>query len=201
MRSTHPLDQPTLLWNLLESRFYQAWSAGTLPVSALRSYARQYGSFISTIPQGWRAHGDEKIAKVEEEHIEMWRGFAAALGTEIQAVPTNRGVAQLVGAARDLFTDPAGSIGALYAFEAQQPATSTSKLAGLREHYDFDRAGEEYFEVHKNDEDEPQVLCDRFDTLSEDGKRAALVACHTMCRELRGALDSLYDEEVTMRVP
>jgi pyrroloquinoline-quinone synthase len=198
LSATHPLDQPIARWDLLESRFYEAWSAGTLPVSALQSYAHQYGSFISTIPQGWHAHGDHEVAEVERDHIELWRRFAATLGTDIGSA-TNEGVARLVTTARSLFADSVESIGALYAFEAQQPATASSKLAGLREHYEFNRAGEEYFEVHRDDEDEPRLLRDRFDALSDDEKQAALAACHTMCRELRGALDSLYDEEVACR--
>ena len=51
------LDESIARWNLLESRFYQAWSAGTLPVEALRTYAAEYGAFISLIPKGWESHG------------------------------------------------------------------------------------------------------------------------------------------------
>ena len=196
MSATHPLDQPIEGWSLLQSKFYQAWSRGTLPVGALRSYACQYGSFISAVPPGWEAQGDHKVAEVEKDHIEMWRRFAATLGTEIGA-PTNEGVARLVTTACRLFANPVESIGALYAFEAQQPGTAESKLAGLREHYEVDRGGEEYFEVHKDDDEEPQLLRDRFDALSGGEKRSALAACSTMSRALRGALDSLYEEEVS----
>ena len=72
-------------WNLLESAFYQAWSAGTLPQEALAVYAREYGAFISTIADGWAAHGDETIAEEERTHVELWREFAKALGTDIGA--------------------------------------------------------------------------------------------------------------------
>ena len=108
--------------------------------------------------------------------------------------PVERGVARLAAAARKFFADPAESIGALYAFEAQQPATSASKLKGLREHYNLDRAGEEYFAIHEADEDEPRLLRERFDALTGGERQAALGACRVMCRELRAALDSLYDE-------
>ena len=197
--TTHPLDQAIAQWDLLQSKFYLAWSAGTLPVSALQSYACQYGSFISTIPNGWEAHGDLEVAAIERDHIEMWRRFARTLGTDISD-PTNVGVSRLVDSASRLFADPAASIGALYAFEAQQPATADSKLRGLREHYEFDKSGEEYFVVHKDDEDEPRLLRDRFEALSVDEKAVALGACQTMSRDLRGALDSLYDEEVECTV-
>lgn len=195
MNTIHPLDRPIARWDLLKSKFYEAWSAGTLPVSALKSYARQYGSFIATIPDGWQAHGNHEIAEVERGHIEMWRRFAGTLGTAIET-PSNAGVSRLVATAQKLFADPARSIGALYAFEAQQPATAASKLAGLREHYEFDAAGEEYFEVHKSDEDEPRLLRDRYDALADSEQQKAREACQAMCRELRSALDSLYEEEV-----
>ena len=35
-------------WDLLKHPFYQAWSAGTLPVEALKVYASEYGAFINT---------------------------------------------------------------------------------------------------------------------------------------------------------
>jgi pyrroloquinoline-quinone synthase len=38
------LDVAVAKRNLLEHPFYQAWSAGTLPVDALRTYAREYGA-------------------------------------------------------------------------------------------------------------------------------------------------------------
>ncbi len=193
MSAVHPFDQSIVRWNLLESKFYQAWSAGTLPVAALKSYAAQYGSFIAAIPQGWEAHGDFETAEIERAHIELWRRFAGTLGADIEP-PSNEGVARLVSTARKLFADPVESLGALYAFEAQQPATAASKLQGLREHYDLDRSGEEYFSVHEVDEDEPRCLRERFDALTGGEKQAALGACRTLCRELRSALDSLYDE-------
>ena len=193
MSTVHPLDRPIARWNLLESKFYRAWSAGTLPVGALQNYAAQYGSFIAAVPRGWEAHGDSATAAVERSHVELWRRFAGALGADIES-PSNAGVARLTATARKLFAAPAESIGALYAFEAQQPAAAASKLQGLREHYALDPAGEEYFAVHEVDEDEPRALRERFDALTGGEQQAALGACRTMCRELRAALDALYDE-------
>ena len=82
------LDESIARWNLLESKFYQAWSAGTLPVEALRTYAAEYGAFISLIPRGWEGHGDTATATVEREHMGMWGAFAQALGTEVGAAQT-----------------------------------------------------------------------------------------------------------------
>jgi pyrroloquinoline-quinone synthase len=179
-------------WNLLESKFYQAWSAGTLPVEALATYSREYGAFIARIADGWQAHGDNVVAAEEREHVAMWRSFAQALGTDIGEAQTPA-VKALVDAADRFFADRASSLGALYAFEAQQPATTTSKLAGLREHYNIDPAAETYFEVHANEEQEPALLLDRMRVLPAAEQAQAAEACERMSEALRRALDGLYD--------
>ena len=49
-------------WDLLKHPFYQAWSAGTLPVEALQVYAREYGNFIANLPRGWETLNDAATA-------------------------------------------------------------------------------------------------------------------------------------------
>jgi len=181
-------------WNLLESRFYQAWSCGELPVEALKTYVREYGAFISLIPQGWQAHGDAETAREERGHVELWQAFAAALDTRIGEAET-AAVRRLVKTAGRLFDDKAPALGALYAFEAQQPATSRSKLVGLRAHYRLPREAETYFEVHAGDEAEPRLLLERMKALSASEQDAAAEACEQMSQALREALDGLYDEQ------
>ena len=185
------LEQSLKRWNLLESAFYQAWSAGTLPAEALAVYAREYGAFIATIADGWAAHGDEAVAAEEREHVDLWRRFAAALGTDIGEAETPS-VAALVEIAKRRFADPVESLGALYAFEAQQPATSQSKLEGLRKHYSVDASAEVYFEVHATDEEEPALLLQRMRSLPPTDRRRAAEACEETAQALRAALDGLY---------
>jgi len=179
-------------WNLLESAFYQAWSAGTLPVDALKTYAHEYGAFISKIADGWQAHGDVAIAAEEREHVEMWREFAKSLGTDI-GEPATPAVRELTQVTERRFSESVDSLGALYAFEAQQPATATSKLEGLRKHYDLDASAETYFEVHATDEAEPALLLERIKALPEADQTRAAEACEETARALRLALDGLYD--------
>ena len=193
------LDESIARWNLLESKFYQAWSAGTLPVEALRTYAAEYGAFISQIPRGWDSHGDGETARVEREHQELWGLFAKALGTRIET-PKAPKVRQLCDTTQKLFGEPASSLGALYAFEAQQPATSRSKLQGLRNHYMLPETAETYFKVHADDEDEPSMLLGRIAKLSPREQENALAACEQTSRALREALDELYDQYATARV-
>jgi len=192
MNLEQQLNQSISRWNLLDSEFYQAWNGGTLPVEALSTYAREYGAFISKIADGWSAHGDEVTAALECEHVELWRCFARALGTDIGSAKTPA-VAELVQVVEHRFSDSVESLGALYAFEAQQPATSKSKLEGLRRHYDVDPNAERYFVVHAEDEDEPTLLLGRMQSLSEADQAGAVAACEQTAQALRGALDGLYD--------
>ena len=166
------------LHDLLEHPFYQAWSNGTLPVEALRSYAGEYGAFISGIGGGWQTLGRDDIAKHEAAHARIWNDtFAAALGTFVSD-PNIEEVDHLVNTAKELFQTPAGAMGALYAFESQQPRTAASKLKGLTEHYQElpERCGR-YFELHSGDYDEVSCLRESMATLNDPARAEALAAC------------------------
>ena len=186
------LDASLSRWNLLDSDFYRAWSAGTLPVEALATYSQEYGAFIQRIAAGWAAHGDEEIAAEERKHTELWRRFAASLGTDIGGVETPA-VRALVEKADRNFADPVTSLGALYAFEAQQPATAATKLEGLRRHYRINASAERYFEVHAQEEAEAALLLRRLKALSVTDQERAADACEEMAGALRDALDDLYN--------
>jgi pyrroloquinoline-quinone synthase len=181
------LDQVIAQWNLLEHPFYQAWSAGTLPIEALRAYAREYGAFICELPAGWRVQHDEETAHEEEEHIELWAQFAEALGVAI-GTAERPAVRQLVMTARELFAEPATALGALYAFEAQQPATATSKLEGLERHYQLPDGVRPYFEIHAANHHEAEKIVQRLERLSPEAQARAQQACEQMCRALWNAL-------------
>lgn len=198
MHLEHKLDESISRWNLLESPFYEAWSDGFLPQESLARYANEYGAFISLIPQGWASHGDSAIAAEEREHVELWRGFAAALGVDIGEAETPA-VRELVDLASSMFSDATTSLGALYAFEAQQPRTAATKLAGLREHYDLSEEAHTYFAVHVNDEHEPALLRRRMEALSPSEQARAAEACEKMCRALRKALDELTPADLTVQ--
>ena len=51
-------------------------------------------------------------------------------------------VNELVSSVKNCFRSYAGALGALYAFEAQQPATASSKLEGIKRHYNNWQADE-----------------------------------------------------------
>jgi pyrroloquinoline-quinone synthase len=150
------LEQSLKTWDLLTHPFYQAWSAGTLPVAALQTYAGDYGAFIATLPMGWETLGDKASADIEREHAALWDQFADAMGTKVSAPVA---AADLVARAKLAFSTPAEAAGALYAFEAQQPKTATSKLEGLETHYSALGEGvKPYFEAHAEETPECDML-------------------------------------------
>lgn len=147
MTTKQQLDSILEKWDLLKHPFYQAWSAGSLPVEALKVYAQEYGTFINILDDGWKTLGDLETAEEEREHAELWEQFAFAMEAEINT-PQIIQTKELIKASQSLFAAPATTLGAMYAFEAQQPATAKSKLEGLKTHYSLPAEVEPYFEVH-----------------------------------------------------
>jgi pyrroloquinoline-quinone synthase len=178
---------------LLRHPFYVAWSEGTLPVAALKDYAREYGAFIGAVGRGWEAAGEPEHARVEDGHARVWeRTFAAGLGTTVGG-PRVAEVSELLTAARELFGGRATALGALYAFEAQQPSTAASKLEGLREHYrQLPAECGEYFRLHRDDYGELSLLKGALDALSADETERAVAACERMSRALYDALTGIH---------
>ena len=179
-------------WNLLKHPFYQAWSAGALPVEALQIYAREYGNFIATLPRAWETLNDAATADEEREHAELWTGFTAAVGGFTADASFDQTV-RLARASDELFAARASALGALYAFEAQQPATAKSKLDGLRAHYSFSQAVEPYFEAHSANWHESEKILRQLDALPADEQARALAACERMAESLWDALTGIHE--------
>lgn len=177
---------------LLNSRFYQAWNEGELPRAALAQYASEYGRFIQMLPAGWETLSDVETAEEEHEHAELWDRFAAALDTRVSNQDSTQ-VAGLIGTAERLFSKSNTALGAMYAFEVQQPETSVSKLEGLRQFYPVPAEAEEYFQVHSANHHESEKLLARMSSLSETDQAEAVDACREMSLALWNALDAIYE--------
>ena len=186
-------DEAVARRSLLQHPFYLAWSDGTLPVPALRDYAREYGAFIGTVAEGWSKVGETHIAGIEEGHAAVWANtFAAGLETQVDTARI-AGVAALVDTARELFADRTTALGALYAFESQQPYTAQSKLRGLREHYrELPECCGEYFRLHTDDFDEPALLAKEMNELPPAEAERAVAACERLSVALHDALTGLH---------
>jgi len=179
-------------YNLLQHPFYLAWNEGKLTKEQMAVYAAEYGSFIQLISEGWQAAGEQAIAKEEEEHYLLWKNFAGSLETKNMGSTISQ-VNELVNSVGNSFGSYASALGALYAFEAQQPATASSKLEGLRKHYGSWHADETYFTIHQADFEEPALLEEKINSLSKEDKLVAALACEETCSLLWNALTGIME--------
>jgi pyrroloquinoline quinone (PQQ) biosynthesis protein C len=178
-------------YDLNNHPFYQEWVAGTLPVAKLQSYAADYGHFIGTIADGWETMGHHSLAQEERYHEDLWQDFRTSIGAGVEVGHAQTGL--LVDAAKKDFAVPGACVGALYAFEAQQPRTAASKLAGLEAHYTVDEAGKKYFQVHADDISEVEILDKAVAGLTGEEFDAAKLSCETICKAMWVALDGIYE--------
>jgi len=196
------LAQAVERWNLLEHPFYVSWSEGRLPLATLSLYAAEYGNFIRAIPTAWQAIGEAGIAAVEEDHADLWDLFADSLGASVGA-PAVPAVAALCDEFRAMAGSADTAVGALYAFEGQQPGVARSKLEGLEQHY---RAvcpdvAVGYFQAHIDDYAEPALLEARFASFAPPGRQRASAAATAIGRALWTALDGILIHEASLPSP
>lgn len=201
--------------HLLTHPFYQAWSAGTLSMSALRGYSKQYYRQVEAFPTYVSAvHANcpllpvrQQLLKnlVEEErgaenHPELWLRFAEALGVPREEVLTSAPLPEttaLVETFRTLTRERAYLTGvtALLAYEAQVPEVAATKIDGLKRFYGItDQQGLEFFRVH--------VEADRYhaDTgrqilrehLTLDQAEEVVSSCEQALNALWGMLDGVH---------
>ncbi len=186
------LDAIVRSFDLNQHPFYTEWRAGTLPVERLAEYADEWAPFIGAVDAGWDRIGYPGYAAEEREHDVLWQDFRTALGAtgEMQR-PQSR---TLLAVGENAFASVPEALGALYSFEVQQPATASSKLAGLREHYagTVDADAQQYFVEHAVETDEPAMLAARIDALSDGEFARAKTACALFSAAAWGALDGVY---------
>jgi pyrroloquinoline quinone (PQQ) biosynthesis protein C len=190
MTRVEQLDAIVKQFELNGHPFYQEWKMGTLPAWMLADYADQYAYFVGTIAKGWETLGESFYADEEREHEVLWADFKAAVGARDAGVQPSTDT--LVTAANNLFSSKPEALGALYAFEAQQPYTSKAKLEGLNEHYSVSEEGKEYFRVHAEDIAEVELLKKQAEDLSDEEFARAKTACAIVCTAMYGALDGIY---------
>ncbi len=162
------LDREIAARRLLDHPFYVAWSQGALTRADLQQYASQYYRWVDAFPT-WlsaaHANAPDLAARQEilrnlideergeDNHPELWLRFCDALGldrervAEAEMLPETR---EALGRMRQVARErpAAAALGALYAYESQQPEVMRVKREGLRDRYAV-TAGLEYFEVHE----------------------------------------------------
>ena len=163
------LDQMIDERHLLKHPFYTKWTEGTLPVEAMREYARQYFAFESAMPRFLSAlHTRTESAEVRQQildnlwdeehgkdnHAELWLRFAEGIGVdrdEVKSAERNDATDALVQMYEETTREKsvAAGVAALYAYERQVPQTSGSKIEGLARNYGVDDSRSiAFFKVH-----------------------------------------------------
>jgi len=182
-----------------EHPFYRAWREGTLPRAKLAAYACEYAPFIASIELGWSRLGCFDHAAAEREHARLWGEFRDAFGSAPSGHSACPETKALVDEARRSFADSVEALGALYAFEAQQPSTARSKLDGLRAHVVKYAVPEDrcaYFRIHADDYGEREKLCRLLAGLTPSDLARAGAACERLCKAMWSALDGVMSESV-----
>lgn len=203
--------------HLLKHPFYQMWNEGKLSLAMLQEYAQEYylqvHNFPTYVSATHAACDDLKIRQmllenlIEEErgtahHPELWLRFAEGLGVDRKAVlqrqhleKTRESVRILKDLARS--EEPAEGLAALYAYEAQIPAVSTTKIAGLQEFYGIDsQEALAFFKVHETaDEFHSQATREALLQLckTEEQKQQALFAAQKATFAFNLLLDGVYE--------
>lgn len=141
------LDRARERWDVLKHPFYLRWERGELTRDELAFYAGEYRHVVLALARTAAVGGAEAHAAEEAAHLDLWDDFATAVDGPLDRDPTPETRACVKAWTSD---DPLEAAAILYAVESAQPAISTTKLAGLVEHYDFepDSAGTRYFSVH-----------------------------------------------------
>jgi len=148
---------------LLAHPFYRRWEAGTLERAELAAYAAQYRHFEAELPcvlERVVKRVDDPVARglvqanlddergVPTPHLELFDGFAEAVGAPAHAEATPA-TAALVGTYRSVAEQsPVAALAALAAYEVQASEIAASKADGLRARYGVDDAGTRFWDVH-----------------------------------------------------
>jgi len=143
-----------LKYRLLDHPFYQAWSCGEITKEQLGRYHKSYAEFIELMPSLWAKavkglNADTQDAQAiiddEESHIPLWDEWSEGL-PKTESFPRMEIV---INAFENMTVSEL--LGAIHAFEIQQPDVARTKKQGLIEHYGFDASVLRYFDEHMNE--------------------------------------------------
>lgn len=145
-----------LPFKLLEHPFYKDWECGKVTMEQLAKYAESYKDFIELMPEFWKKISKgfsvdntliKKIIAEETTHIDLWNNWTEKL-PEIEDFPKLIKIIECF----NNFT-PSELLGAVHAFEVQQPEVAKSKKNGLIKFYGFEIGDLKYFEEHEKEDE------------------------------------------------
>jgi len=141
------IDQEIEKRSLLKHPFYQMWSEGKLGIESLQGYAKEYFHLVKAVPNivgriAAQSNNDYIMTNLQEEreHIEPWIKFAGALGVrkqELEQYEVAQKTRDSVNKLLDLASTFDEGVAAMYAYEAEIPKISRTKLDGLAKYYNI----------------------------------------------------------------
>ena len=140
---------------LLDHAFYRAWMKGEVSPQTLGAYHRSYDELVRRIPLYWQRvvesfqpdfPGEHPVVSDERRHVRLWEEWGRSL-------PFANGFPRLTPLfdSLDAMT-PSELLGALQAFEVQQPEVARTKKEGLLRHYGVPQDRLSYFDEHQEEE-------------------------------------------------
>lgn len=199
--------------SLLKHAFYQMWSEGKLTVDHLQAYSKEYFQLVKAVPgfvESIASAAADPTLKVdiannsreEAEHIEPWVRFATALGVSRDDLAGHEG-AEKINEAMALLQKLMGSsfeeaVAAMYAYEAELPKISRSKIDGLKRFYGMDSEdATKYFEIHEEaDLRHAQVWREILQKIPEKRRQTAFNAAVESLKAQNMLLDSVQEKYV-----
>jgi pyrroloquinoline-quinone synthase len=140
---------------LLDHPFYQAWTEGKVTREQLAIYHKSYAEFIRRIPDYWQkvvdAFGQDTplghdVVRDEREHITLWERW----GKDLTPPGAHPDMQETLDAFEEM--TPSQLLGALQAFEMQQPEVARTKKEGLIQFYGYREKDLIYFDEHQMEE-------------------------------------------------
>jgi pyrroloquinoline-quinone synthase len=199
--------------SLLKHAFYEMWSEGKLTVGHLQGYSKEYFHLVKAVPgfvESIASAAADPVLKVdiannareEAEHIEPWVRFATALGVSRDDLAGHEG-AEKINEAIALLQKLMGSsfeeaVAAMYAYEAELPKISRSKIDGLKKFYGIvSEDATIYFEIHeKADVRHAQVWREILQKIPEEWRQTAFNAAVESLKAQNMLLDSVQEKYV-----
>jgi pyrroloquinoline quinone (PQQ) biosynthesis protein C len=140
---------------LLDHAFYRAWMKGEVAPDTLGAYHRSYDELVRRIPLYWQRvvdtfqpefPGEHPVVRDEIRHVRLWEEWGRDLPRPAQFPRLT-----LLFDSLDAMT-PSALLGALQAFEVQQPEIARTKKEGLMQHYGVPEDRLSYFDEHMDEE-------------------------------------------------
>ena len=198
--------------SLLKHPFYQMWSEGKLTIDHLGGYAKEYFQLVKAVPgiveniaSLFPSNQDIATnAKDESDHVAPWVRFASALGVAPEELASYKGDKKANAAVEMIKKLSLASfeeaVAAMYAYEAELPKISRTKLDGLVKFYQLDsKDALEYFQIHEEaDVRHAQVWREILQAIPENRQEAVFNAAVESLVAQNQLLDSVQEKYVRL---